>query len=232
MTGSRFFYIPCVLVWILTGTTGISQSTYFGIKAGPTIAFQQWNGYQQTNPLMALHLMAHLESYGKGSSFYLNAGINPKGRGLRFNDYVSPVSGRVIRGGYSRIVFQNAELIAGVKKYHDLNDTFEWFYSFGVRGSYTYGTEFGDISYLNTNGVRKWNYGVSAGGGIRLVSNEFFRPLLHITFSPDLSRQVFIPPQELATPSGDRFSLPEQEIRNISLEIGVTLQFLRKVVYD
>src|SRR5690606_41070890 len=104
MTVPRVLYIPCVLVWILTGTTGISQSTYFGIKAGPTIAFQQWNGYQQTNPLMALHLMAHLESYGKGSSFYLNAVINPNVRGLRFNDYVIPISVRVIWNGYSRIV--------------------------------------------------------------------------------------------------------------------------------
>lgn len=232
MTGLRFFSVLSVLILVLTCVSGFSQSMYFGVKAGPTIAFQQWNGYQQSNPLMALHLMAHLESYGEGSSFYLNAGLNPKGRGLRFNDYVSPISGRVIRGGYSRIVFKNAELIAGVKKYHDLNDVFEWFYSFGVRGSYTYGTEFGDISYLNTNGVRKWNYGVSAGGGIRLATNEFFRPLLHITFSPDLSRQVYIPPQELATPAGDRFSLPEQEIRNISLEIGITLQFLRKVIYE
>lgn len=232
MIWNRRTYLLATLMAFLVCTTGSAQSMYFGVKAGPTIAFQQWNGYQQSNPLLALHLMGHLESYGEGSSFYLNAGLNPKGRGLRFNDYVSPISGRVVRGGYSRIVFKNAELVAGVKKYNELNDTFEWFYSFGIRGSYTYGTEFGDISYLNTNGVRKWNYGVSAGGGIRLVANEFFRPLLHITFSPDLSQQVYVPPQDLATPSGNRYSLPEQEIRNISLEIGITLQFLRKVIYD
>ncbi len=213
-------------------TASQAQSMYFGLKGGPTVAFQQWNGYQESNPLLALHIMGHLESYGAGSSFYLNAGLNPKGRGLRFNDYVSPITGRVIRGGYSRIVFKNAEVVAGVKKYYELTDDFEWFYSFGIRGSYTYGTEFGDISYLNTNGVRKWNYGVSAGGGIRLIANEFFRPLLHITFSPDLSQQVYIPPQNLETPAGDIYSLPEQEIRNISLEIGVTLQFLRKVIYE
>ena len=205
---------------------------YFGLKGGPTVAFQQWNGYQKSNPLLAFHIMGHLESYGEGSSFFLNAGLNPKGRGLRFNDYVSPISGKVIRGGYSRIVFKNAEMVAGIKKYYGLNYNFDWFYSFGVRGSYTYGTEFGEIGYLNTNGIRKWNYGVSAGGGIRLIANEFVRPLLHITFSPDLSQQIYIPPQELATPSGNRYTLQEQEIRNISLEIGITLQFLRKVVYE
>lgn len=220
------------LVLMLSTGNGHTQSMYFGLKAGPTIAFQQWNGYQKSNPLLALHLMAHLESYGQASSFFLNAGINPKGRGLRFNDYVSPISGKVIRGGYSRIVFKNAEVVAGIKKYYELSDDFEWFYSFGVRGSYTYGTEFGDITYLNTNGLRKFNYGVSAGGGIRLISNEFFRPLLHITFSPDLSQQIYTPPQELTTPSGNRYQVPEQEIRNISLEIGVTLQFLRKVIYE
>lgn len=231
--------IHCQLYHILIGfilfslysNKGTTQSMYFGVKGGATVAFQQWNGYQKSNPLLALHIMGHLESYGQGSAFFLNGGLNPKGRGLRFNDYVSPISGNVIRGGYSRIVFKNAELVAGVKKYYDLNEHFDWFYSFGIRGSYTYGTEFGEINYLNTNGIRKWNYGVSAGGGIRLIANEFVRPLLHITFSPDLSQQVYIPPQELATPAGDRYSLPEQEIRNISLEIGITLQFLRKVVY-
>lgn len=228
----NYFTLAFLFLMFLNSGTGHSQSMYFGLKGGPTISYQQWNGYQKSNPLLALHIMAHLESYGQGSSFFLNAGYNPKGRGLRFNDYVSLITGRVVNGGYSRILFKNAELVAGVKKYNNLNDNFEWFYSFGVRGSYTFGTEFGEISYLNTNGIRKWNYGVSAGGGIRLVSNEFVRPLLHISFSPDLSQQILIPPQELETPSGNRYTLPKQEIRNISLEIGITLQFLRKVIYE
>lgn len=212
--------------------TAEGQSMYFGLKGGPTIAFQRWSGYQQSNPLMALHIMGHIESYGSESVFFMNAGLNPKGRGLRYNDYVSPITGKVVRGGYSRVVFRNAEAVAGVKRYYDWSDDFEFFYSFGVRASYTYGSEFGEIKYLNTNGIRKWNYGVSAGGGLRLKAGEFFRPSLHITFSPDLSQQVVIPPQELQTPAGDRYSMPEQEIRNISLEIGFTLQFLRKVIYE
>jgi len=210
----------------------ITQSMYFGIKGGPVIAFQKWNGYRESKPLLALHLMGHLESYGDESVFFLNAGLNPKGRGLRYNDYVSPITGRVVRGGYSRIIFKNAEVGAGIKRYYEWTEDFEFFYSFGLRLSYTYGSEFGSIRYINTNGIRKWNYGVSAGGGFRLKSNEFFRPLLHITFSPDLSQQVYIPQQELQTPAGDRFMMPEQEIRNISLEIGITLQFLRKVIYQ
>ena len=208
----------------------ITQSMYFGIKGGPVIAFQKWNGYRESKPLLALHLMGHLESYGDESVFFLNAGLNPKGRGLRYNDYVSPITGRVVRGGYSRIIFKNAEVGAGIKRYYEWTEDFEFFYSFGLRLSYTYGSEFGSIRYINTNGIRKWNYGVSAGGGFRLKSNEFFRPLLHITFSPDLSQQVYIPQQELQTPAGDRFMMPE--IRNISLEIGITLQFLRKVIYQ
>lgn len=224
-------YLP-ILVLFLVSESGMSQSMYFGVKGGPTVAFQQWNGYQESNPLLALHLMAHLESYGSEAVFFMNAGISPKGRGLRYNDYVSPISGRVIRGGYSRIVFNNAEIAGGIKKYHDWTDDFEWFYSFALRGSYTYNTEFGRIGYLNDNGVRKLNYGVSAGGGIRFKRNEFFKPLLHISFSPDLSQQVLIPPQQLATPAGDVYNLPKQEVRNISLEIGITLQFLRKVIYE
>src|SRR5699024_464049 len=170
----------------------ITQSMYFGIKGGPVIAFQKWNGYRESKPLLALHLMGHLESYGDESVFFLNAGLNPKGRGLRYNDYVSPITGRVVRGGYSRIIFKNAEVGAGIKRYYEWTEDFEFFYSFGLRLSYTYGSEFGSIRYINTNGIRKWNYGVSAGGGFRLKSNEFFRPLLHITFSPDLSQQVYI----------------------------------------
>lgn len=228
------FLIFCSLVLssFLIPESAMSQSMYFGIKGGPVVAFQKWTGYRETKPLLALNLMGHLESYGDQSAFFLNAGLSPKGRGLKYNDYVSPITGKVVRGAYSRIIFKNAEVGTGIKRYYEWNDDFEFFYSFALRLSYTYGTDFGSLRYFNTNGVRKWNYGVSAGGGFRLKSSEFFRPLLHITFSPDLSRQIYIPKQELQTPAGDRFMMPEQEIRNISLEVGVTLQFLRKVIYQ
>lgn len=225
-------FFSLVLSSFLIPQSAMSQSMYFGIKGGPVVAFQKWTGYRETKPLLALNLMGHLESYGDQSAFFLNAGISPKGRGLKYNDYVSPITGKVVRGAYSRIIFKNAEVGTGIKRYYEWNDDFEFFYSFALRLSYTYGTHFGNLRYFNTNGVRKWNYGVSAGGGFRLKSNEFFRPLLHITFSPDLSRQIYIPQQELQTPAGDRFMMPEQEIKNISLEVGVTLQFLRKVIYQ
>lgn len=221
-----------LLIVVFLPNRSAGQSMYFGVKGGPVVAFQKWNGYQETKPLLALHLMGHIESYGDESVFFLNAGINPKGRGLRYNDYVSPITGRVVRGGYSRIIFKNAEVGTGIKRYYEWTDDIEFFYSFGLRLSYTYGSEFGNIRYINTNAIRKWNYGVSVGGGFRLKSNEFFRPLLHISFSPDLSQQVYVPQQELQTPAGDRFTMPEQGIKNTSMEIGVTLQFLRKVIYN
>ncbi len=205
---------------------------YFGIKGGPTVAYQQWNGFQGTNPLLTYHVMAHLESYGKESAFYFNLGINNKGRGLRYNDYINPISGNVIRGGYVNVVFKNIEAGTGIKKYFGVSGDFEFFYSFGLRGSYTYDAKYGRINYITNDAIRKWNYGVSAGGGIRFIKSEFVRPLLHISFSPDLSQQVNIPPQQYDSPSGNRFTVPEQQIRNLSLEVGITLQFLRKVVYE
>src|SRR5680860_1358276 len=87
-----YYALGVFMIFFFNAGNGFSQSMYFGLKAGPTVAFQQWNGYQKSNPLLALHIMALLESYGEGSSFFLNAGLNPKGRGLRFNDYVSPIS--------------------------------------------------------------------------------------------------------------------------------------------
>lgn len=232
MKSPHIYRITISMVLFFIASRAIySQSMYFGLKGGPTIAYQQWNGFQGTNPLLTYHIMAHLESYGKESVFYLNAGLNNKGRGLRYNDYINPISGRVVRGGYINVIFKNIELGTGIKKYFPFGDQFEFFYSFGLRGSYTYDAKYGNINYITNDAIRKWNYGVSAGGGIRFIQSEFVRPLLHISFSPDLSQQVNIPPQEYDSPSGNRFTVPEQQIRNISLEIGITMQFLRKVIY-
>ncbi|GAA5221589.1 hypothetical protein [Membranihabitans marinus] len=227
--GHRVIYACILLIAGLVSAQG--QSKYFGINGGPTIAFQKWNGFQESNPLLTYHLKAHVESYGQSSAFFANAGISNKGRGIRYNDFVSPISGGLIRGGYVNVVFKNVELTLGLKKYFELNPYFEFFYSFGLRGSYTYDAKYGQIDYITNDATRKWNYGVSAGGGIRWSENEFFRPLLHIIFSPDLSQQVKIPAQEYVSPSGGTYVLAGQEIRNISLEIGFTLQFLRKVIY-
>lgn len=224
-------FTTLIFIGFISLQSGLSQSLYFGLKGGSTLAFQKWSGFQESNPILTYHMMGHLESFGTSSAFFLNAGINNKGRGIRYNDFVSPISGQVVRGGYVQVLFQNIEVSTGLKKYYPLNPVFEFFYSFAIRGAYTYNAKYGPIDYITNDATRKWNYGVSAGGGFRWTQNEFFRPLLHITFSPDLSYQVEIPAQEYNLPSGERFVTQSQQIRNISLEVGITLQFLRKVVY-
>src|SRR5690625_7982501 len=88
-----------LLIVFLYPNHSAGQSMYFGVKEGPEVALQKWNGYQETKHLLALHLMGHIGSYGDESVFFLNAGINPIGRGFRKNDYINTITGSMARGG-------------------------------------------------------------------------------------------------------------------------------------
>src|SRR5690625_7874837 len=96
-----------LLIVFLYPNHSAGQSMYFGVKGGPVVAFQKWNGYQETKPLLALHLMGHIDSYGDESVFFLNAVFNLNGSGFRYNVYVSSITDIYVRGSFSCISFYN-----------------------------------------------------------------------------------------------------------------------------
>ncbi|MBK7429295.1 MAG: hypothetical protein IPI60_20815 [Saprospiraceae bacterium] len=57
--------------------------------------------------------------------------------------------------------------------------------------------------------------------------------ILELQVQPDFSRQVFIPTTRWNNPyNGQIQQLPEQNIRNLSVELSVGFRLLREIVYE
>ena len=93
--------------------------------------------------------------------------------------------------------------------------------------------EFNLIHPFPGTNVRRWNYGVIAGGGVEFMFSELVGGLVELSISPDISQQYFqnsftytsnINGQQLRT-------IGERRIRNISIELSVGFRFLRIVEY-
>ena len=81
--------------------------------------------------------------------------------------------------------------------------------------------------------VNDITYGISFGGGIEFLGSEFIQPALELNISPDLSFQYQSPsiPNVINPFNGQPTTLPERKIRNITIEISLSIRFLRRVVF-
>lgn len=215
-----------------------AQSYWFGPKLGPTVGFQQWNNFDR-QPLFTRHAAIFIESYaeeGDNGSVYAQLGYHTRGSSIRFtNGFTSDIFSEGIE-------FNNISLQGGIKRFINRNSKTNTYYSVGARLEYTINTnlqdensEFLDPFFPIDNFTNKFNYGISFGGGYQYNFSELFGGFIELSFHPDVSFQY----QQQALPigivnpfTGTVQTIGERQIRNLTVEISVGINILRKVIYE
>jgi len=212
-----------------------AQSYAFGLKGGPTAAYQLWNDRTRGNSLLfRYHIAAYIESEDNDDDRYAvfsSIGYHIKGSAVRFRGGVD-LNNIAIPARTSALEFRNISLILGAKVKNDLAVNQKWYYSLGLRGDYTLDYAL-DLYTGFGAGVRRWNFGLNVGGGIQWNLSDYVGVIAELNLQPDFSRQIYIPPlQNFPDPfNGVLRTLPEQNIRNVALELSFGFRLLRKIEY-
>lgn len=248
----KLLLFSCLL---MLGFNAWSQNgTYFGLKGGLTIGTQQWNSFDR-NPLLAYHGILSMESASGGGEFSLfaQAGYHVKGSSIRRRLFGNPFNASVVSLPPQKFEFTNLSLSFGAKQVVKEVGNSRLYYMFGVRLDYTLDTNLDEYEqfternpvfsgiypldvYFNETGllgVRRFNYGFLAGGGLTLPFSDFIEGMVEFSVNPDFSLQYEQPSiQNVADPfTGQNRTIPERKIRNLTFEISVGVRFLRKVEY-
>lgn len=213
----------------------------WGFKGGPTIATQKWNGNDR-NPLLRYHGVVFIESYGTKSSLYAQAGYHVRGSSTRYGAWQDPLTGKYYAGFSEGYQFRNVSLSVGANSYKKLKEDLRYFYAFGIRGEYNLNTNLpkGDEIYSpyfpfdDPTTVKKVVAGMDISGGFEKKLSDLTEVFLQFTLSPDLTRQYFqFPLNNIRDPyTGQNVNIPQQDIRNLSLEVSLGIKFWRKVIYE
>ncbi len=236
-------YLLPVVLFTLTINQLCAQGTAFGLKGGLTLGVQKWNGFDQ-DPLFKYHGAISAESLDETAQFsiFAQAGYHLKGSALRNQNFLDQ-NGDFFRLPAQEFIFKNISVVLGGKRKYDLSDAMKGYYLFGLRGDYTVGTNLdqykeansfnGGLFYPDNGFVRKWNYGVTLGGGFEFAFGELVGALLEITVNPDFSYQYKQPaiPNVRDPYTGQNRTIQERTIRNVTFEITAGFRLLRKVEY-
>lgn len=236
-------YVLPFALFILTISHLCAQGTAYTIKGGLTLGIQKWNGFDQ-DPLFKYHGAISAESLDETSLFsvFAQAGYHIKGSALRNGSFIDQ-NNNFYRLPAQEFLFKNVSLILGAKRKYDITDAMRGYYLFGLRGDYTLGTnldkyeaanEFNGSLYYPINGfVRKWNYGVTLGGGAEFSLGELLGASLELTVNPDFSYQYKQPaiPNVINPYTRQPTTISERTIRNVTFEISAGFRLLRKVEY-
>ncbi len=225
-----------------------AQGSVFGIKGGPSIGVQNWGGSFQQDPMFRYHAAIFVESLPEANqwSLYAQAGYHPRGSAIRRRRFIDVISGNPVIPPTDVFLFHNAALVLGAKQKFDLGVSNKWFYSFGIRGEYTFDTNldiytrfneqfpaFSIYPYDDKFYINEFNYGFSGGAGLEFQFSEFIGASLEFAVNPDFSfqyRQPAVP--NIRDPwTGQNTTIPERRIRNITFELSLGFRFLRKVEY-
>jgi len=243
------------ITMLLLSMSLIAQSRAYTLKGGLTIGTQRWDNSFQRDPLFAYHGIAGIESAPEDDRFALFAqvGYHVKGSAIRtFATSAQTTSGQLINvpARTTPFKFKNISLTVGGKQKYDFKAQSKVYYMFGVRGDYTASTQLRP-DFLNDQNdpfflsyaliypfddfVRKWNYGVTFGGGMEIPLSEFISGILEFTINPDFKRQYDQPRIEnIINPNPNTTNnsvLRERQIRNITFELTVGFRFLHKIEY-
>jgi len=227
--------IILVFIVAIAITESYAQSYAFGLKGGPTAAYQLWNNSNRSNSvLLRYHFAAYVESHDNEEdkyAFYSQLGYHVKGSAVRFRGGVD-FNNIAIPPRTSALEFRNISLILGAKVKEQLTSEAKWFYSIGVRGDYTVDYSL-DLYTGYASGVRPWNFGLTLGTGIQWDIAELYGMIFELNIHPDFSRQIYVPPlRNFPDPfNGTLVTLPEQNIRNAAIELSVGFRLLRKIEY-
>ena len=168
--------------------------------------------------------------------------MHVKGSAIRNQRFVD-VNGNLFEPSTTEFLFRNLSVVVGAKQKFDFGATGKKFYSFGIRADYTLNTNldeyqngtFSSPAYYPIDFfVRKFNYGVSVGGGLEFPFSELIGAVVDLSINPDLSFQYRQPPVgNVISPfnPSQTITIPERKIVNVSVELSVGFRFLRKVEY-
>ena len=211
-----------------------AQSFIWGVKGGMTMGIQQWNGFTR-NPLFRYHADLYIESWQEENKYALFAafGYHERGGTIRTRGWYDPDLGQEFSGGKTSMIFKNLVLSLGGKQKFPVGLDSRLYYSLGIRGEYTVGTDF--QGYMNSyEGLEnKFVFGVSVGAGYEVPFSRWVGASFEFSVHPDFSKQIYIAPQDtgFTDPNGNRIILQEQNITNLSLEFTVALRFMREIIY-
>lgn len=203
------------------------------------MGFQRWNAIDQ-QPLFAYHGLAFIETLDEYNVLFARAGYHLRGsaiRNVRFN----------LQGGGTfnlptrDFQFRNAVAAIGFKKKFDV-PTGKAYYLLGMRGEYTINTNLRQLQeanqflfFLPDDGfVQRFNYGASFGGGLEFPFSNLIEGVLELSLHPDFSRQYrqpALPNVPNPTMPGQNITIPEREIRNVTVELTLGIRFKRIIEY-
>lgn len=219
---------------------GFSQSYWFGAKGGAAMNFQSWgdgsfSGSVNRDPLFSLNSDIFIESYDeyKKGTLYAQVGYHTRGSSFRFFSFNNTFTEQQ---GFK---FRNIVAEVGAKKTLNLGKELDPYFILGIRGEYTIGTNlddyinFGSLYYPVSEFVRKFNYGVTAGGGFEMKMSELSNVFIEFSLQPDLSFQYEQQPLfNVIDPwTSQPVNLGLRQVRNLAVELKVGVKFLRKVEY-
>jgi len=224
-----------------------AQSTAYVFQGGLSLGTQKWDNSFDRQVLLASHFALAIETVNNDddrSSLFIQMGYHVKGSAVRFLFY--NVNSGLPGSSFTteRFEFRNLSLILGAKQKYPLgsNEHTRYYFFAGLRGDYTLSTNLGELPnaianpafYPFVGGVRKLIGGVSLGGGIELPLGEVIGAELKVSLHPDVTLQYQQgAANNVINPNfpGTALTISERRIRNTTLEIGVGLRLLRKVVY-
>ncbi|MDF1697760.1 MAG: hypothetical protein P1U56_18075 [Saprospiraceae bacterium] len=204
---------------------------FLGIKGGIGLNMQQWNSYERDilfTPCIDVFAESNDDELNK---LYASIGYHTRGstvRGFGFNSF-NPYK------------FNNLVAEIGGKRMVTTDKKYNGYYMLGLRAEYTLFTnlEGQNNSIYNLVSdvyVRKFNYGVSVGGGFEMAYGENNILFVEMSVHPDLSKQY----EQLETltienpnpipspfPQSQFITIVPQEVRNVALEIKVGIKFSR-----
>ncbi|MBL7815290.1 MAG: hypothetical protein JNL70_09775 [Saprospiraceae bacterium] len=242
-----------IIVFILISLQiSFAQSYAFGVKGGLTAANQRFNsgGSYDNGLLFKYHGALYIENAPDDptSVLFAQVGYHTRGHARRYRRGVS-VNYQTnqlfeVPAFTEQFVFNNAALIVGVKRRGVLNSD-RAYYAVGLRGEYTVKTNLADntgnlpllysLYYPSKDFVKKINYGLTLSGGYEFPFSELFGGFVELNIHPDVSRQYYQPPITVNSVNpftGEQIgTIPEQSIRNLTIEVTLGLRFLRKIIY-
>ncbi|MCS6928766.1 MAG: hypothetical protein NZM43_04625 [Saprospiraceae bacterium] len=236
-------------IWILAffGVwSARAQSTAFVIGGGPSIGWQRWDNSFERQPLFKYHVAVAIESVDNErdrNSIFAQVGYHVRGSANRF--IFLPQFGNAPIIYTEEFQFRNLALTLGAKQKFDLANGKKYFYSLGLRGEYTLSTNLNQLAgsqnpvlqlyYPFEGAVNRWLVGALVGGGLEFAFSELVGGQLMFSISPDFLLQYNQPPIEnVIDPQnpGQRIRIPDRRIRNVSIELTLSIRLLRKVIYE
>jgi len=209
----------------------IQNGTYFAIKGGLSINNQNWERQITTDLLFTPSFDMMAESYDSGSASRVYAQLGFHQRGSALGGF-----------GFRRFAsykFNNVVLELGGRRMALDGEKWDGYYMLGLRGEYTLSTNLSETSNTSVfnlvidDYVRKFNYGVTIGGGFEYDLGDYKQIFVEVVFSPDLSAQydqpyefTVINPFPVVGGSTENITISPQKVRNYSLELKVGYKWL------